>query len=137
MLVFSDSANVNILSAITISDTPLYHASVTLFVNNIQPVHNSVATDFVLSVDTAMQHSSPISWQTPFLNSDGNAAVLGDVKQFNPTTVQTPPDTFYGYYLSDAVGNYLAGEAFATPVQVTSLLDSLAVVPQVELGDQS
>jgi len=104
---------------------------VKLFQNDVTPTRDTVIGDLDIATFTGYTSPAAVVFGDPFINSEGNAEVLGGQVQFTQTGT-TITNTVYGYYVTDTAGTkLLAAERFATPRTMDAANKAIIIVPRI------
>jgi hypothetical protein len=90
---------------------------VRLFKNNYTPDDTSTAANFTPADYSGAVTENP-TWGTPATDGSGRAYTLSDTLSFPVASSGT--QTVYGWYATDAGGNYLFGMRFGSAVTVST-----------------
>lgn len=128
------NACMELLAADVATLAPVAGNKIALYTNNGTPSENSVLADFTLATFTG---STPKE-ATPGTQPEGYVPTTGDSKidisppvggfRFECTAAPTPPQTVYGYIMTDNAGAvYLAGQRFPAPITIANVGDAIEI----------
>lgn len=104
-----------------------------LSTTNFTPNQNTVLADFTEATFTGYAASSAVTWGAAHLEPNGNAVSVGSAKTFTQTGT-TITEIVYSWYLVTALGAYLLGGAFDTPLNFNQVGAGVTVVPTFEFA---
>lgn len=134
MLVSSSAFLKSILTGMVAVAGELEGAIVKLFVNDKIPAASDVIGDYTDPTFDGYADSAAITYLAPYVDSEGNAEVVGDPKQFTCTGA-TVQDLVYGYVVESSGGALLWAERFDAPVPMGTAGDTLVILPRWSLGN--
>jgi hypothetical protein len=113
-------------------------AIVRLFQNDVTPDRDTVIGDLTAADFTGYADSAAVTWATPFLDSNGDAILPGDLKEFMAGSPVTVSNTIYGYAIVNTGATVLLwAERFDAPVIVSTAGKTIAVMPVFGAASQS
>lgn len=105
------------------------HASVKLAKGTFGPAPDSDPATFTECDFDGYASKTVSAWSTPAMLATGNAETVASTVLHWAPTGTTTPNSVTGYWIEGGNGDYLGGEAFAQPVNLTGPTTALNLVP--------
>lgn len=132
--------NTNIKTSSTLLDNGAGSVQVGLFVNNVTPTASSTITSLGESTNSSYSRqtlSSPM-FMSGFNLADQNVNVAEEVAIFDFTTPSSPPETIFGWFLTQTVAStatLIYSKTLDDPIEVQFNNQLVAITPQVSLSN--
>lgn len=111
-----------------VATTPFVGAVLHLSTTNFTPGKNTILADFTEATFTGYAASSAIVWGASHLDVNDNAVSVGSAKTFLQTG-DTVTNIVFTWFVTTALGAYLMGGAFDTPLNFAEAGDGVTVIP--------
>lgn len=137
MFIPSNAAKLDILAAAiasVLNATGPVHSTVKLAKGAFAPSPTSDPTTFTEADFDGYASKTVAAWSAAYLVPNGSAeTIAGSVLTWIPTG-STTSNVVTGYWIIGGNGDYLGGEAFATPVPMDGPTTALSLVPEWQVA---
>jgi hypothetical protein len=122
------------MQAMLTNEAPVFGHSLRLYQNNYVITRDTILSDLVEATFNGYAAINP-TWGSPFQNGVEDV-IAGSVSTFTAGGGLIGPQTIYGYYFLDNVGNYSWGETFpGGPTTIAVIGQQLVIYPQLKMAN--
>lgn len=129
VLVIPSVIRLAVLTSLVGASGPFHLPTVMVFINNVNLTFNTQLSDLTVANFTGYANIVGMTWDSPYIDTDGTALVFGQSATIVATDGVTP-NLCYGYALVDSgVTSLKAAARFASPQNVAGAGQAVSFLP--------